>query len=163
MRPPWLIVGLVASVAINLFLIGAAAGVIALGVRMAREGPPLRPAALFWATERLPQPDRRQMREMLRDARHEVQGDADRSIALRSEAWSALDQPQPNAAAIEQKLAESRQIDIGIRARVEQRIVDYATRLPAADRAIFAAGMRRALVPRAPPARAAEPANAAAR
>lgn len=150
MRPRWLVIGLIVSVAINLFLVGAAAGVIALGARIAAHRPPVRAGALFWATERLPQPDRRQMRQMLRDARAEVQADADRSIALRTAAWDALNTPNPDAAAINAKLAESRQADIGIRARVEQRLVDYAVRLPPADRAIFAAGMRRALTPRAP-------------
>jgi uncharacterized membrane protein len=162
MQSRGLIVGLVASVALNLFLIGAGAGVIALGFRMAGEpGPPRPTGALFWATEGLPQPDRRDMRLMLRDVRDRAQPDTDRSAALRVAAWSALAQPNPDVAAINQKLAESRQTDIAVRARVEQEIVDYALRMPLADRAILAAGMRRLLTPPNPTA-APAPTNAAA-
>jgi uncharacterized membrane protein len=163
MRPRWLVIGLVASLAVNLFLIGAGAGVIALGVRMARQQPaaPRAVGALFWATEELPQPDRRAMRLMLRDLRDQLKADTDRSVALRIAAWGALADPKPDVAAINQKLAESRQTDIAVRTRVEQRIVDYAARMPPAERASFAAGMRRVLAPGAPAAPA--PTNAAAR
>lgn len=160
MRGRWLVIGLVASIALNLFLIGAGAGVIALGMRMAREATPGSPrsAGLILASEGLPQPDRRNFRLMLRDVRNEVKADSDRSLALRRDAWGALADPNPDAAAIEQKLAQTRQIDVGVRAQVERRIVDYAIRMPASDRAIFAAGMRRVLTPRTP---AAAPGNAA--
>jgi len=166
MRPRWLVIGLIASLALNLFLIGAGAGVIALGTRMAgRSTPPRQIGALFWATENLPQPARRDMRLMFRDVRGEVKADTDRSLALRTAAWAAIADPKPDTAAIDQKLAESRQIDIGARAHVEQRIVDYAAHMSPADRTIFAAGMRRVLSPRptaSPAARAPAPANAAA-
>ena len=151
MRSRWLMIGLIVSVAINLFLIGAGAGVIALGARMAHNAPPLRVGALTWATDGLPQPDRRQMRQMVRDARNTVRADTERSLALRTAAWDGLTAPQPDAAAIEAKLAASRQIDIAIRTRVERQIVDYAVRMPPADRAIFAAGIRRVLSPGASP------------
>ena len=147
MRSRWLVIGLVASLALNLFLIGTGAGVVALGMRMAHEPGTGHPAAgaLFWATEGLPQPDRRAMRQMLRGLRDEAKGDTDRSLALRVAAWSALADPTPDVAAIDQKLAESRQTDIAVRTRAEQQIVDYAAHLPPADRTIFAAGMRRGM------------------
>ena len=150
MRPRWLVAGLIVSVALNLFLIGAAAAVIALSARLAHAPPPLRAGALYWATDGLPQPDRRQMRLMLLDLRDEVQPDTNRSLALRAAAWDGLNAPAPDAAAIKAKLSASRQIDIGIRTRVEEKIVDYAVRLPPADRATLAAGMRRVLTPRTP-------------
>jgi uncharacterized membrane protein len=153
MRPRWLVIGLIASGLLNLFLIGAAAGVIALGTRMARENSSARPAALYWATQGLPQPDRRQMRQMMAGVRDAVRPDAERSLGLRATAWSAIADPKPDAAAIEQKLAQSRQIDIGVRTQVEDRIVAYAAGMPPADRTIFAAGMRRALAPSSPPAK----------
>jgi uncharacterized membrane protein len=165
MRGRWLVIGLVASIALNLFLIGAGAGVIALGLRMAREAAsgPSRPIGLVLASEGLPQPDRRDFRLLLRDVRDEVKADSDRSLAIRRDAWGALADPKPDAAAIAQKLEQTRQIDIGVRARIERRIVDYAIKMPAADRAIFAAGMRRVLTPRVSAAApgAAAPGNAA--
>jgi uncharacterized membrane protein len=152
MRPRWLVIGLIVSVVLNLFLIGAAAGVIALGTRMARENTSARPAALYWATQGLPQPDRRQMRQMLVGMRNAARPDAERSLALRVAAWGRIADPKPDAAAIEQTLAQSRQIDIATRTQVEDRIVAYAIGMPAGDRTILAAGMRRALSPSSPPA-----------
>lgn len=160
MRPRWLVIGLVASLVLNLFLIGAGAGVIALGMQMGRQAP-ARPGALFWATQGLPQPDRRDMRLMLRDVRDQAKADTDRSLALRTSAWGALADPKPDAAAINEKLGESRQIDIGVRTRIEQKIVDYVAHLSPADRAIFAAGMRRVLSPPPSPTAPPAPTNAA--
>jgi uncharacterized membrane protein len=160
MRPRWLVIGLIASLVLNLFLIGAGAGVIALGMRMARQPPATaRAGALFWATEGLPQPDRRAMRLMLRDVRDQVKPNTDHSLALRVAAWSSLAEPKPDVAAINQKLAESRQTDIAVRTRVEQTIVDYAVRMPPANRAIFADGMRRSLPPPTPRPAAPAPAK----
>jgi len=143
----WLVAGLIASAALNLFLVGAAAGVIALGQSMAREGPGVRPGALMIATAGLPQPDRRNFRQMLRQTRSEVLADVARSRALRIDAWSAVGDSKPDPAAIKAKLAQSRQIDTSVRARVEERLVDYVESLTPADRAAFAAGMRRVLTP----------------
>ena len=159
MRPRWLLVALVASLVLNLFLIGAGVGVFALGMRMHKAEPPR--GALFWATQGLPQPDRRAMRMMLRDERDAVKPDTDRSLAMRVAAWSGLADPKPDVAAINQKLAASRQIDIAVRARVEQRIVDYAAHMSQADRTIFAAGMRQVLSPSRPAPPPAPPTNAA--
>jgi len=149
MRSRGLVLGLVASLALNLFLIGAAAGVVALGLRMAQDG---RPGALVRATRELPQPDRRQMRQMLADTWRGARPDIERSRGLRVEAWSAVADPKPDAPAIKAKLAQSRQIDLGVRATVEERLVDYVLGLPPSDRAIFAQGMRRVLTPPSTPA-----------
>jgi uncharacterized membrane protein len=147
MRSPWLIAGLIASLALNLFVIGAGVGVWVFAVGLARQAPGARPGALFWATEALPQPDRRQMRQFLKDVRDQAKPEAVQSLGLRAAAWGALAGAKPDAAAIKQQLARSRQIDIAIRTEAEAKIVDYAARLPPSDRAIFAAGMQRQLIP----------------
>jgi uncharacterized membrane protein len=102
------------------------------------------------------------MRLMFRDVRDQVKADSDRSLALRAAAWGALGDANPDPAAIEQKLEQSRQIDIAVRTRVEQAIVGYAAKMPAADRKTFADGMRRILVPRPPGRSAGAPTNAPA-
>jgi uncharacterized membrane protein len=145
MQPRWLVVGLVASLAVNLFLIGAAAGVIALGLRMAHQNALMRPGALVRATRELPQPDRRQFRMMLADEWRSAIPDLERGRVLRTNAWAALADAKPDGAAIKAGLAQSRQIDVSLWAKVEERVVDYALALPQSDRAIFAQGMRRAL------------------
>lgn len=158
MRPRWLIVALVVSVALNLFLIGAGAGVVVLAKRIARQNP-TRPAALVWATQGLPQPERRDLRLKLFDMRMAVRPQTERSRALRLQAWGALAEAKPDAAAIKQGLAESRQIDIGVRTTVENQIVDDVLALPPPDRATFAAGMRAVLTapPRARPSAEVRP------
>lgn len=145
MRPRWLIVGLVASVALNLFLVGAGVGILALGLRIARENAAVRPAAYFWATEGMSQPARRDTRRMLVALRDEVRPDIERSRALRLQAWGGLAAAKPDAAAIKAALAQGRQVDVAVRARVEDGIVDHVARLPQPDRAAYAAGIGREL------------------
>jgi uncharacterized membrane protein len=145
MRPRWLIVGLVASLALNLFLLGAAAGIVALGARMAHGGAGQRAGLFVRATRDLPEPAGHDMRVMLRDAWLQVRPVADQSRQLRRDAWTALADPKPDPAAIKLKLAQSRQLDASARAAGEERLVDYVLTLPPADRAAFVNGMRRAL------------------
>ena len=151
MRRNWLIGGLIASVALNLFLIGLGAGAIALGMRLARENQAARPAALFWATQRLPQPARADIRAMLRSVRSETLAQAEQSLALRVQAWDGLAAPKPDPAAVKQALAQSRQLDIAVRGKVEESIVDFAVQLPPAERATLSAGLHQQLAP--PPAK----------
>jgi uncharacterized membrane protein len=143
MRPRWLIVGLVVSVALNLFLVGAGAGLVTLGLSIARENAGARPAAFFWATAGMSQPAKRDTRAMLLDLRDQVRPDVQRSRALRLQAWNGLAAAKPDVAAIKGALDQSRQIDIGVRTKVEAAIVDHLAPLPQADRAAYAAGMSR--------------------
>jgi uncharacterized membrane protein len=149
MRSRWLIGGLIVSVALNLFLIGLGAGVVALGMRLARENP-ARPGALFMATQRLPQPARAGIRQMLRGVREETRAQSEQSRTLRLGAWGSLAAAKPDTAAIKQALAQSRQIDIGVRTKVEESVVDYAAQLSPADRAALAAGFHQQLAPPPP-------------
>ena len=152
MRGRWLLIGLIASVALNLFLIGTGVGVIALGERMAHRPQAQRPGALVRATRDLPQPERRAMRQMLRQAWLEVRPATEQSRALRLDGWSALAVATPDPAQAKAKLAQSRQLDLANRAKVEERVVDYAMGLSPANRAVFAEGMRRVLAPPTQPA-----------
>jgi uncharacterized membrane protein len=145
MRRRWLIVGLVASIALNLFLVGAGAGVVALGLRLARENPGARPAVFFWATDSMSQPARGEMRRMLLGVRDVVRPDVEHSRALRIQAWNGLAAATPDVVAIKQGLGQSRQIDAGLREKVEDQIVDQIARLQPADRAAYVNGLRRGL------------------
>lgn len=147
MRRNWLAIGLVASLALNLFLIGAGVGVLALGARLAKQSAITRPGAMFWATQALPQPDRRAFRQALGGLRSAAKAEAERSLSLRAAAWGAVAGASPDAAAIDAQLAQSRAIDVGLRKGIEEKTVAYAVGMSAADRAIFADGMRRALAP----------------
>lgn len=150
MRSRWLVIGLIVSVAINLFLFGAAAGVIALALRMARDAEGPRPGPLIIASQGLPQPARRNLRLMLRGVRQQIRAQSQQSRELRVEAWDAIASPTPDAAAINQKLEQSRQLDVAVRTTVENALVAYVLAQPPSDRAVFAAGMRRVLTPPPP-------------
>jgi uncharacterized membrane protein len=145
MRPRWLIVGLVVSAALNLFLLGLGVGVVALGLNLARENAAAKPAALFWAASGMAQPAKRDTRRMLLSLRDQVRPDLQRSRTLRVQAWSELAAAKPDAAAIKAGLAQSRQIDIAVRAKVEDAIVDQVAPLSPADRAAYADGITRGL------------------
>ena len=147
MRPSWLVIGLVVSVVLNVFLVGAGAGVFALAMRMAHESAGPRPGALVRATRDLPMPDRVAMRQMLRGAWSQVRPASDQSRQLRLDAWGALADAKPDPALIKLKLSQSRQLDLTARTAVEEKVVDYVLGLPAADRAIVAAGLRRVFSP----------------
>ena len=160
MRPPWLVIGLVASLVLNVFLIGAGAGVFTLAMRMAHESAAPRPGAFQVASRGLPEPDKQAMRQMLRDAWADVRATADESRRMRLEAWSALAGPKPDPAAIKAELAQSRQLDLSARTAVEAKVVDYVAALSPADRAIVTTGLRRIFGP--PPGAKTAAANQAA-
>jgi uncharacterized membrane protein len=149
MRPRWLIVALVVSVALNLFLVGVGAGIVALGLRIASDSG-ARPGAYFWATQAMSQPARGEVRQGMAAMRDEFRADVDRSRTLRIQGWNGLAAAKPDTAAIKLALAQGRQIDLATRAKVEERVVDRIAALPPADRTAFAAGMRRALAPGGP-------------
>jgi uncharacterized membrane protein len=92
----WLIVGLVVSVALNLFLVGAGAGIVALGLRLAQANGGARPAALFWAAEAMSQPARREFRQGLIGLRRQIQPDVDRSRLVRSQGQPRRGQARPS-------------------------------------------------------------------
>jgi uncharacterized membrane protein len=147
-------------VTLNVFLIGAGAGVVWLGMRMAHENAAARAGALVRASSDLPQPDRRNLRLMLRQAWRDVKAPGEQSRTLRIDAWGSLADPAANVVQIKQKLAQSRQIDLADRTSVEEKLVDYVAALPPADRKLFAAGMLRVLAPpkaTPPPAAPAKP------
>ena len=151
MRSRWLIFGLVVSVALNLFLVGAGAGIVALGLRIASDSGAARPGVYFWATQAMAQPARGEVRQAHAAAmRDEFRADVDRSRTLRIQGWNGLAAAKPDPAAIKQALAQSRQLDLATRGKVEEHVVDQVAALPPADRTAFAAGMRRALAPGGP-------------
>jgi uncharacterized membrane protein len=82
---------------------------------------------------------------MLLGLRDAVRPDVERSRALRFQAWNGLAAAAPDVATIKQTLGQSRQIDIGLRQKVEEQIVDQVARLAPADRAAYARGVSRGL------------------
>ena len=155
MRSAWLIVALLISAGVNMFLIGAAVGVtilvVANNAKNHQDAP--KPGPLIVASQGLPQAERQDLRQMLSEVRRQARPDTDQSLQLRLQAWGALADPKPDVTAIKQQLTQSRQLDVGVRTKVEEALVDFVAGLNPQDRATFAVAMRRVLLPN-PPAQA---------
>lgn len=143
MNNRWLVIGLIVSGAINLFLIGTAVGVLALGARLAQAGPNNAPRPgqeIMRAAAVLPPEEARKVRQAIRREAIAAQPQVRASRQARRQAWldgagESFDPPQVKAA-----LADARARDIAIRARIENQVVDLAAGLtPEQRRAYFRA------------------------
>lgn len=140
-----LLIVLFVSLAVNLFLVGALAGGLVIGQRMHGERPPPMQRGMaqpLWrAGDALPPESAMAYRQALRGAGPELR-DAMRSArAERAEAWKSLAAEPFDPAATKRRLADIRGREADARGRIEERIVDYAAGLPAADRAALARGL----------------------
>ena len=137
-----LTIALIASAALNLFLVGAVVGGLLAGraehrpatPKQGRGGPPL------WAAGQALSPEHREAyRHMLRNRAPGSAEDFRAARRLRAEAWQAIATEAPDAAAAKAALAQARQLDASARGELEGRVVDFALALPAAERVKLAA------------------------
>lgn len=127
---------LFASLALNLFVIGAAAGVFLFGPHLHRMppprggGPPMMAAAAV-----LPDDQRAAYQTALRAEAAHVGPQLREARQIRREAWSRLGADPLDAAGIAADLDRARALETQSRADVERAILGFAARLPAAERA----------------------------
>lgn len=147
---------LFASLALNLFVLGAAAGVYLLGPRL--HGPPRGGGpAMMAAAAALPEGQRAAYREALRAEAVRVGPQLRQARQVRREAWTRLGADSVDMAGISADLDRARALELQARADVDRVILGFAAKLPAADRARLGqalaqpprGGMRRE--PRPPP------------
>ncbi len=143
MKGRWTIVLLIVSLAVNLFLIGAAAGVIALGSRMAhlRAGRPI--PVLRAAAASLRPEDRRAFVATLRQGGRAARPTVLQSRALKREVWASVGEATFDPAAAKAKLRQARALDQDTRTTIEDAVIDFIARLPADERARFGAAVTR--------------------
>ncbi|MDO8912683.1 MAG: periplasmic heavy metal sensor [Phenylobacterium sp.] len=140
-----LTVALVASLALNLFVIGAVVGGVVVGhrVREAAQAPE-RPRQPLWrAADALPPERQRAYRQLLRAEAGGVGGQMREARQARREAWADLGAQPLDGLAISRRLAEARALEMTARGGVEDRIVAFAATLPPAERAELAKGLAR--------------------
>jgi uncharacterized membrane protein len=138
MRQRTLLILLFVSLAVNLFVVGALVGALVLGARLhglvgrgpRLGGPPMAVAA------RVLSPDQAQaFRQMLREEASAVGPKIRQARQLRRDALGRLAgeplDPQP----ILRDLGSARALEAEARGEVDQRIVEFAARLPADQRA----------------------------
>jgi uncharacterized membrane protein len=151
-----LLIALVASLAINLFAIGAVVGAIVLGPRI--HGPAMRGGGgpPFWsAAAELPPERRAAYRRALLGEAGEVRAALRAARHARREAWLSLGDPTfaPQEATV--RLERARVLEMQARSVVERRIVDFAATLSPQERAHLAKGLARSRPghhrPRRPP------------
>lgn len=127
-----------ASLVLNVFLIGALAG--GAGWLIGRSNPGY---SLESAGGKLPADDREAFRQALRDVRRESRQIIVDGQQARREAADLLQQPTLDTPALAAALERARNADAAIRAKLEQRIVEFAASSSLEDRRLLAEGLLR--------------------
>lgn len=143
MRGRSLLVTLIASLALNLFLLGA--GAAAFLLRPAADAAQSAPAGLLAAADRLQPDDREAFRLMLRREGKAIAPDLREARAARREAAAALSAETPDQVGALAALTRARAAELRARGRLESVVVQFAAPLPAPDRKALAATLRRGL------------------
>jgi uncharacterized membrane protein len=135
---------MVASLILNVFLIGIGIGVYVTGARITPAQAQRRPAPNIWrAAEALPPVERDRFRKVLRDRAAEVQPEM-RSVRLaRREAISLISQPNYDPAAVSAALGRARQGEMHARSQIDAGFVDYLAHLTPEQRTAVAEAMVR--------------------
>lgn len=128
----------VLSVVLNVFLAGALAST-AIWITKARA-----PGySLEAAGGRLSDPDRKDFRAALREVRRDSRQAIVEGQQARRDAAALLRQPVLDTAALAATLERARKADMAVRARLEQRIVDFAAASSPEARDLLAEGLVR--------------------
>lgn len=143
-----LIFGLLASLALNLFLVGLGVGAWALGPRLMQPTPvvvqgPGRPPLPFWAAGRALSPQYRPaFNAVLRKALLDKVGDVREARAIKRRAFDTMTAGDFDAAKVTADLDRARTLEFGARARLEGDMVAFAATLPPDERANLVEAMR---------------------
>ncbi|MDO8379546.1 periplasmic heavy metal sensor [Phenylobacterium sp.] len=145
MSPRALTLALIASVALNLFVIGAVVGGVVVGHRLREAAPAAaRSRQPVWvAADTLPPEHRRAYREMLRGHAVEVGSQLHQARRARREAWAGLAADPLDGPGVARRLSQARALEMTARGGLEERIVDFAAELPPKERAALADGLAR--------------------
>ena len=144
MAPRPATLALLGSAALNLFLVGALAGVVGMGLRMSHARSAARPL-LGTAAMSLTPSDRAKLLTNLRSQATTVRPLNAEARGLRRDAWAGLGEPAFNPNAVKDALAKARGLDQQARGAVEDSVVDFAAALPAGERGAFGQAMARAV------------------
>ncbi|MBN9046580.1 MAG: periplasmic heavy metal sensor [Rhizobiales bacterium] len=134
---------LIVSVALNVFLLGGLIG----GALWVHSHGPLPGGTLQAAVRSLPPDQRVALHKALRAVRLENRPTMIESRQARRDAANLLRQPTLDAAALSAALQRARTADVTMRAKLEQRIVDFAATSSQQVRDLLADGLIRRLPP----------------
>jgi uncharacterized membrane protein len=142
MERRWLIGGLVASVGLNLFLLGVGAAVLGQRHRAERMAPP---ASVLQVAARLDPKDQAAFRRLLRQQGRKIAPDLKMARLARRDAARLMAEPAYDRTAIAADLARAREAEGRARAQLEGAVVDFAQDLDADERATLAKALKRGL------------------
>jgi uncharacterized membrane protein len=133
---------LAASLAINVFIIGAAAGGGFMWYAMDSSRTLQNQGALRLVAADLPVAQRRAFLQALADARRASASDVETARAGRDDLARLLSQDRLDKPAIDAELVKIRNSDMALRTRLEQAVVDFAETLSPAERQTLVEGLR---------------------
>ncbi len=143
MTPRALGVSLFASLALNLFLVGAILGgfVIAHRLHAGMMAQHMAPHPLWNAADSLPPAHRQAYQALLRDQGLTVAAQIHQARRARRDAWAGLMAQPVDMDSANKQLADARTLEMQARGGVEQKIVEFAATLPPDERARLADGL----------------------
>ena len=139
---------LVASLVLNMFLIG---GLVGGAYKVMHNGVKNNPNALRFAADDLNAEQKKEFKQTLRAVRQSAWPLIQASGEARANALAQLAAPSFNKLAIENALARTREADRAVRIHMEAAVTNYAEKLNAVDRKKLAAGLAKAGPLRSPP------------
>ena len=141
MRPRTLLIALGVSLVVNVFVIGAAIGVVFGRGLGPQAGPAQRPNAIMAAADRLDPADRDAFRAMMQD---EVQREGPTQLdarMARRQVVALMSATTFDRAAAGAALDKARADDIAVRKAVENDVLDFAAKLDVQSRTALADGL----------------------
>ena len=153
-------VALAASLALNLFVIGAVAGAAGMQARLSKKVPESstrgNASALMRAAEVLPEGKREQYHARLKAEGENAQSDFKAARAARVKASAMIAAPNFDQAGIAALLAEARSHDVRARTRFEDAVIQFAATLTPEERKVLGERLSPLYRPPAPTKREGE-------
>ena len=136
---------LIASLALNLFLVGLLIGVFMNGPRREHDerGPPRGQRSFWAAAEQLDPVDREAFHALLRQEAQEARPRMQVARSARREAASLMASEAYDPAAVRAALARARAEEFAVRDGLDQAIIAFSARLDAEERAAVGQAFRR--------------------
>jgi uncharacterized membrane protein len=148
MKPRTLVIGLVVSLALNLFLAGLIVGGGVVARRMVELRPPAAAGArlpLWRAGDDLPPVKRRAFRQMFRQAVRASEPDIRQSRAIKREAIASLRSPDYDGEAAVAAMSRARAQEMQARSGVESAILRFAQTLTPQERLLLSDRLEQSL------------------
>ncbi|MFJ3486090.1 periplasmic heavy metal sensor [Pseudomonas sp. NPDC090202] len=136
--PTRLKTGLVASLLLNVFLVGGIAGGLFQWSNQKAPAAPVIQPGLGKALAQLPDTRRHQLRQMLRETRKENQPLILASRQAHQDVLQRLQAPELDRSALDADLDRARTADITLRSRVDATLAEFAGSLPVDERKTLA-------------------------